>query len=74
MEITKSEGMIGFGSLEIAQIKSWAEEIAGSWNGKDDKFIYDGDILDEDAAQVAVEIMEKCDELAELLGVMAEHL
>lgn len=73
-ELKKSEGMVGFGALDIARIKSWAQEIEGSWNGKDDRFIYDGDILGEDAASCAHDIVEKCTELEELLDEMAEHI
>jgi len=73
-ELKKNEGMVGFGALDVARIKSWAQEIEGSWNGKDDKFIYDGDILGEDAASCANDIAEKCAELETLLDEMAEYI
>ena len=62
----------GFMILDLQKLKSDAEEIAGSWNGEDDKFIADGDIYTEDDAHIAIDIMETCERLEGLLDEWAE--
>lgn len=64
-EPTKDEMVLGFASLDLSQLKEWAEEVAGRWNG-------DNPGLDEDRAHCAVEIKEKIEEIEELLKEMAE--
>ena len=64
--LTKDEAFIGFGSLDLASMKTWAEEVAGRWNGDEP--------AGEDKAMCAKEIAEKCAELQTLLDEMAEYL
>jgi hypothetical protein len=64
-EPTKEEMFLGFANLDLKGIKSWAENISGSWNG-------DESGISEDRAGQANEIIEKVDELVELLQGMEE--
>lgn len=66
MNFNKDEGMVGFGSLEVQQMKKWAEEIASRWNGDTPS--------GEEKALCAKEIAEKCEELEVLLTEMSEHI
>jgi len=66
MESTKDEMMLGFSGLDISQLKKWAEEIAGRWNGDEP--------AGEDKAMCAKEIAEKCAEIEELLKEMSEYV
>jgi hypothetical protein len=47
----------------IFAIKKQMEEIAGSWNGRDDQFICNGELFPEEAAHAAQDAMDMCDEL-----------
>ncbi len=48
-------------------IKKEAEGIAGSWNGEDDSFMYDGDSFRAEHAGTALELLEKIKEVEELV-------
>lgn len=50
---------------EILKIRTWAEDIAGNWNG-------DLPGRDEDRAGQALEIMEHCDALTQLIEGMEQ--
>lgn len=63
---THDENMVGFGSMDIHQMKQWAEEISGRWDGKTEN--------GEEKALCAKEIAEKCAELEELLDEMSSYL
>lgn len=56
---------LGFTNLDLKGIRNWAEEIAGEWNG-------DESGSQEDRAMQAREIIEKVDELIELINGMEE--
>lgn len=64
--LTKDEAFVGFGAIDLASMKRWAEEIAGSWNGDEPE--------GEDKAMCAKEIGDKCNELEALLQEMASYL
>lgn len=65
MQPTKDEMEIGFTWLDLARLKQWAEGIAGQWNG-------DEPGLQEDRASIANEIIEKANELQDLLDEISE--
>lgn len=48
-------------------IKAHYGGIHGSWNGEDDRFLFEGDVYTEDDVQHADEILKKVAELEELL-------
>lgn len=52
-------------------IKKEAEGIAGSWNGQDDTFTYEGDIYPAEQAENAKELLEKLEEVEELMKVLS---
>ena len=54
---------LGFASLDLKGIRKWAEDISGEWNG-------DNPGRKEDRAHQANEIIEKVDELLELINGM----
>ncbi len=53
---------------QLEAIRKEFEEIAGSWNGEDDKFISGGHVYTEEDAGMANEIIEKVDELKKLIN------
>lgn len=61
----KEDMFLGFANLDLKGIRNWAEEIAGEWNG-------DKSRSQEDRATQANEIIEKVDELIELINGMDE--
>jgi hypothetical protein len=62
-EATKEEMFLAYAEMDLKGIKKWAEEIAGEWNG-------DEAGSQEERAGQANEIIEKVDELIELIGGM----
>lgn len=52
-------------------LKKEAEGIAGSWNGKDKTFIYDGDLYPAEQADNARDLLEKLKEVEELIEVLS---
>lgn len=52
-------------SLEV--IRKEVEPIASDWNGEDDRYISNGLEYTEEDAHIAMEILEKLDELEELI-------
>lgn len=52
--------------MDLEQLKKWAEHLEGSWDG-------DESGLGEDRAHCAHEIIEKVNELQELLDEMSEY-
>lgn len=56
----------------LSEIKREAEGLSSAWNGKDDKFMHEGSLYHEDDATHAQEIVDKCEELEELLEVFNE--
>jgi len=71
---TASQMMIGLSTLDTAALKRWAEALSASWNGKDDMFSHEGAAYPQEAAVCAIEIAEKCGELAALLDEMDDHV
>lgn len=61
----KEERILGETQLTINQLKSYAHEVAGSWNG-------DLPGVAEDRAHIANDIIEKCSELSELLTELGD--
>jgi len=57
---TKEEMILGLAGLDLANLRDYAEEIAGEWNG-------DEPGIQEERAECANEIIEKIDELVLLL-------
>ena len=52
-------------------IKASADDIAGYWNGSDERFIGgDGDSHTDDEAQTAIELLEKIKEVEELISLL----
>jgi hypothetical protein len=53
----------------------WLEKealgISGSWNGKDDTFMYDGDLYPAEQADTAKELLEKIDEVRDLIKTLS---
>lgn len=43
--------------------KQEAENLVGSWNGEDEKFIHEGEIFSESDVNVEQDVIKKCDEL-----------
>jgi len=72
-ELTKNEATLGFAGLDLAHLRKWAYDISSSWNGEDDKFMHDGSIYSEDVASGASDVVEKIDELQELLDFLTEQ-
>ena len=54
-----------FMDLDLAHIKTYAEEIAGSWNGKESGRA-------EERADIANDMIDKVDELRKLLAELNE--
>lgn len=52
---------------ELASLRVRAENLAGSWNGDNSTFIHEGEIMSEEDATNATDVVEKVDELLELL-------
>lgn len=52
--------------MDLNQLKKWAEHLEGSWDGNESG-------LGEDRAHCAHEIIEKVNELQELLTEMEEY-
>jgi len=67
--VEKKEMTAGFMSLDLKRLKREASEIAGGWNGKDDQFNVNGTTYSEDDAHHAIEVMEACEQLEDLLTV-----
>jgi hypothetical protein len=59
----EEEMFLGFANLDLKGIRKWAENIAGQWNG-------DNPGRAEDRAGQANEIIEKVDELIQLINGM----
>lgn len=53
--------------MEIEKVKKEMQEIVGGWNGKDERFQVGGIAYHEDHVSTAEEIVEKCEELLELI-------
>lgn len=51
----------------LEYLKKEAEGIAGSWNGKDRSFIYEGDVYPAEQADTALELLIKIEEVEELV-------
>jgi hypothetical protein len=56
---------LGFMALDLKSIKAEAEEVSGNWNGKTE--------VGEEEAQCANDIIEKVDELLELLEELNDY-
>ena len=48
-------------------LRKEAEGIVSSWNGSDDTFMYDGDLYPAEQADTARELLEKLNEVDELI-------
>lgn len=70
--ITKTEAVIGFGGLDVANIRSHFDQISSDWNGKDIRYISGGDVYSEEHAHLAREIADKARELELMLFDFAE--
>lgn len=64
----KLKSSMSIRDLTLKQIREDTESFIGSWNGEDDKFIHDGEIYHEADVHLGEEILEKLDELEELLN------
>ena len=62
-ETTKDETIVSL----LSKLRKEAEEIAGGWNGEDARFQVGGIVHTEEYALTAIEIVETCDKLQELL-------
>lgn len=71
-ETSKKEMQSGFMSLDLQSLKKDAEEVAGGWNGEDDRFQVGGTIYTEDDAHLAQEIVDACEKLESLLNEWSE--
>ena len=52
----------------LDKLREEYEEISGGWNGEDEQFTSGGNIYHEEDAHIAKDIVEKIDELKELLA------
>jgi hypothetical protein len=57
-----------FAGMDLAAIKRYMESLRGAWNGEDTWYIFEGERYHEDTVGCAEEIIEKCDELQNLLN------
>lgn len=65
---TQKEMFFAFAGQDLNGIKRYMENLRGSWNGEDSKFMHEGEIYHEDHVSAAEEIIEKIDQLQELLN------
>jgi len=63
INVRDDDMFLGFANLDLKQIRRWAENIAGQWNG-------DNPGSQEERSHQATDIMEKVDELIELINGM----
>lgn len=55
----------------LQYIKEEAEDIAGHWNGSDEKFVDgNGDLRNDEDAEMAVELLDKVKEVEELMKAL----
>ena len=66
--VPKSELFIAFAGQDLGTLKSYFEGIISSWNGEDSWFMHEGERFHEDSVGQAQEIIEKIDELQEILN------
>lgn len=52
---------------QIENIRKQFSSIVSAWNGKDATFYFEGEQYTEDDADVAGDIVDKCDELKQVL-------
>ena len=62
------EMMMAFAGMDLGTVKRYMESVRGSWNGEDAKFLHEGEVYHEDHVGIAEDIIEKIDELQELLN------
>ena len=67
------ERLLGFMSLDVANLRDEMGKISGNWNGKDDKFIVEDKLYPEEAGTCADEIVGLCNKLEDLLEEMAQY-
>ena len=67
-KFAKREATVAFAGQDLSTLREYMEGIAGSWNGSDEKFSFEGEVFHEDDAGSATEIVEKIDELQEMLN------
>ena len=52
-------------------IEKEARNIQGAWNGEDDRFMYDGEMLPMEYVDIAKELEEKIAEVRELITALS---
>ena len=72
IEPSKKEMQAGFMSIDLQKLRKDAEEIAGGWNGEDERFQVGGTIYAEDDAHLALQLIETINKLEGLLEEWSE--
>lgn len=67
-KLNNREAQVAFLGVDLSAMKKYLEALRSSWNGEDAQFSHEGQLFHEDDVSNAEEIIEKIDELQEMLN------